>query len=225
MIDAAIILAGGKGSRLAPWWAPKCLLPVNGVPIIEHIFSIVNHHVARHIVCVGYRGKDVRAALRDRHWSFKGGSGYTLFSDAGEDAPMCGRLLKARAEHNVKGRALVCYGDELVDVDVASLERHHEQHAAQLSFVAHSYKLPVGVINLDAEADRDVIDDEAHELINVGFVIADPKAWAHIQPEFGLSQWINAASKAFGSCRYRHIGRRATINSLPDLEYAESVWR
>src|SRR3990167_9169483 len=57
----AVILAGGSGTRIkSVWQGLKCLYPVNGVPLLDHI-------VARCIgcrICVNINAEDL-PALRD----------------------------------------------------------------------------------------------------------------------------------------------------------------
>lgn len=207
MIDAAIILAGGKGSRLAPWPAPKCLMPVNGVSILRRIIDHVRPHVKRIIVCTGYRGDDVKAAARDLG---------VEFSDAGVDATMGIRLMRAKVERSVEGRALILYGDELVDVDVPDLlAKHKDQIPNALTFVASPHKLPFGLVRGNQIEDCTV-------LVNVGFAIVEPLCWSVLRTDDGLADWINRIPDR--RCVI-HTGRRATVNSLLDLENAEEVWR
>ena len=202
----ALILAGGKGSRLAPWPAPKALLPINGVPTIQRLLDHVSPHVERTIVCIGYRGRDVRAALR--------GEPRISFSDAGGDAPMGARLLVARREWAIDGRAIVLYGDEIANVDIPALVGAHEQSGADLTFTAWQHVLPFGVVEGAQIVERSVY-------MNIGFVVADPAAWEFIRAEDGLSDWVNRVAKR--SC-FIHPGKRSTVNTLVDLRAAEKVW-
>jgi len=57
----AVILAGGKGTRLAPLTdsIPKPLVMVAGKPIMEHTLSILPDEITDVIVIIGYRGKQV----------------------------------------------------------------------------------------------------------------------------------------------------------------------
>lgn len=206
MIDAAIILAGGKGSRLAPWPAPKAILPVWGQPIIDRLIEHVAPHVNRVIVCVGYRAGDVAVALRHRS---------IFYSDAGEDATMVERLLKAKKEHNVTKRALILYGDHLADVDIAKLEAHHDEAGCDATFTAHDYKLPFGLVR------GGVILNNERVLVNIGFAVIDPLAWARAIPQDGLAEWLNN----IGSSSFVHEGRSTSINNHAEHAEAEKVWR
>ncbi|MDP3768601.1 MAG: NTP transferase domain-containing protein [Dehalococcoidia bacterium] len=212
----ALILAGGKGSRLSPWPAPKTLLPIAGVPMIERILRhLEDGGISRAIICTGYRAGDVEAAVNRRT-----GKIAVLPSNAGEDAPMGARLLRAREEHGIKGRVLVLYGDELSDMSIHTLVWFHEASLARMTFVGHRYRLPFGVV------ERTRIRDDEEVTVNIGLALAEPDCWAELRTEDGLSDWINRIGAREGAVAcWRHNGKRATVNSLADLAYAEEVWR
>lgn len=217
----ALILAGGKGSRLAPWPAPKCLLPINGVPILRRILDHIAPYVERAIVCTGYRAEDIKAAMKHNRLNYHGGVNWLEFSRGGEDDPMCSRLLRAREEKMIEGRVLVCYGDELADVDIHELAEVHEAHRSLLTFATHATTLPFGVVD-----DDHYIRGDESVIVNIGYAITEPEAWAHMRPQDGLADWanrINSDGRRVHS--YLHGGKRASVNNLADLKYAEEVWR
>ncbi|MES2179821.1 MAG: NTP transferase domain-containing protein [Gemmatimonadota bacterium] len=228
----AIILAGGKGSRLQPWHAPKCLLPINGVTILQrllsHLFS--GDEIDRVVVCAGYRASDIEASLNAHVWD--GASSNVLTSNAGEDAPMGERLRKAR-ELTDGGRVIICYGDELVDVNIeALLQAHNCASLASLTFVAAKSSTPGGTVVEDPYEEnagsRSVIVEDQARWVNVGFAIVEPECWQWLKPEDGLSDWINTISRerVGGGARVFYFeGKRATVNSLADLQHAEEVWK
>lgn len=222
MIDAALILAGGKGSRLAPFHAPKALLPVNGVSILRRILEHIAPHVQRTIVCTGYRASDIEAAVKYDRQNYSVGVGWLEFSHGTEDDPMCTRLLHAREEKKIEGRVLVLYGDELADVDIRALvAKHEDSRRAVLTFASHKTILPFGVVD---EHDR-IISDEWVP-VNIGYMVAEPEAWAHMHPEDGLADWANRIGDAGQKVTsYNHTGKRASINNLVDLKIAEEIWK
>jgi len=215
----AIILAGGKGSRLAPWIAPKCLMPVNGVPVLHRLLSHLFGFevVGRAIICTGYRANDVEAAISNS-WSISVTSGRIAFSNAGEDAPMGERLFQARKLFG-DDTVLVCYGDELADVDVKALA--DDQNT--MAFAATPHAIPGGAVI--REGDRWHVLENQPRLVNIGFVRAKPECWSTLTASDGVSDWINRTSVEQSVGLLKHHGKRATINSLADLKYAEEVWR
>ena len=227
MIDAVVILAGGRGSRLAPWPAPKVLMPVKGVPIIERLLAHVEAAgVPRAIVCTGYRAEDVHAAIARRPGVLR-----VAFSDAGSDAAMGMRLFRARDDFDLRGpettdrnkmcRVLVCYGDELADVDLAALARHHEAAGRMMTFTACRQRVPFGVVRANGTPR---INDNEVVLANIGFVLIEPGCWELLHADDGLSDWVNRLAALHHASCYLHEGKRAYVNDLADLRRAEEVW-
>ena len=69
MIDTAILLAAGEGSRLRDVAASKPLCPVGGVPLIDHaIAGLAAAGMTRVVVVLGYQGDAVAAHLAARQW-------------------------------------------------------------------------------------------------------------------------------------------------------------
>lgn len=68
-ISTALLLAAGIGSRLSPFtdMAPKCLVPVNEIPILERLIHSLQMHQFKHLVVViGHQGDCVRKFLGTR---------------------------------------------------------------------------------------------------------------------------------------------------------------
>ncbi len=221
----AIILAGGRGSRLEPWHAPKALLPINGLPVL---FRIIGHldsvgvmevrHVNRVVVCTGYRGRDISNAL---FW--KGNNTAVECSDADEDASMGARLIKARTITNSE-RVLILYGDELADVNIAALVKQHEAEGNKITFVA-TYQKIVGGMVFNKDKPVKIVEGQ-RVLVNIGFAVVEPECWELLKSEDGLSDWINRVSgHGLPVGVYHHEGKRATVNSLADLRFAEETWK
>jgi 1L-myo-inositol 1-phosphate cytidylyltransferase len=69
LIDTAILLAAGEGSRLRGVAASKPLCPVGGVPLIDHaIERMAAAGIRRVVVVLGYRAEDILAHLANRKW-------------------------------------------------------------------------------------------------------------------------------------------------------------
>lgn len=210
----AIILAGGKGSRMAPWPAPKCLMPVAGVPILHWIYrNLVSRGdlYERIIVCVGYRAGDVMA----------GASGLDVsFSNAGEDAFMSERILRAVEDYKVSGPILVLYGDEISDVHAVKLAIFHEEAVrnagSSMTITVFKEELPFGIMKGTKIAEGEEV------FINIGYAIIEPEALKYAETAYGLSDIFNACE---ASSVYIHKGKRVTINSISDVTKAEEIWR
>lgn len=69
MIETAILLAAGEGSRLRPAAPFKPLCPVDGRPLIQHALQgLTAAGLSRAIVVLGYGADEIEAHLRSSHW-------------------------------------------------------------------------------------------------------------------------------------------------------------
>lgn len=218
----ALILAGGRGTRLVPWHAPKCLLPIGGVPIL---YRLIQHlrggPIDRFVVCTGYRAADVDAALASFGWAD------VTTCRAAEDTPMGARLLLALGKLEIDGSVLVCYADELADVDILELLATHRHGTGNLmTFTVCPTKIPGGLLqeaNLHV-GERARLVEGKEALINIGFIVAERSAFGSLQGHMGVSEWVDALL-AQDKCRtFLHTGKRATVNALADIRNAEEVW-
>jgi NDP-sugar pyrophosphorylase family protein len=150
----AVILAGGKGSRLRPYTTtlPKPLMPIGeDCSILE----IVLRQLARHgfvsvTVAIGHLGQLIQALVGD-------GSQWGLEVDyATEDQPLgtIGPVLQVL--DRMPDEFLVMNGDILTDLDYAQLLESHRASKAPITVAtyAREVKIDFGVLET---ADRSVI--------------------------------------------------------------------
>lgn len=69
MIDTAILLAAGQGSRLRDTAPSKPLCPVAGVPLIDRaLASLAEAGIARAVVVTGYQAETIERHLARKNW-------------------------------------------------------------------------------------------------------------------------------------------------------------
>ena len=116
------ILAGGLGTRLGAAVAdtPKPILPVAGEPFLLHPLRLLAAHGAtRAVLCVGYLGERIEAALGPQRFGIELRYAY----DPPELAGTAGAI---RATLDLLGdRFLVLYGDTYLRVDYSAVDRAH----------------------------------------------------------------------------------------------------
>lgn len=116
------ILAGGLGTRLGSAVAdtPKPILPVAGEPFLLHPLRLLAEHGAtRAVVCVGYLGEKVEAALGRERFGIELLYAYDppgLAGTAGAIRPVLDLL---------GDRFLVLYGDTYLRIDYGAVDRAH----------------------------------------------------------------------------------------------------
>ncbi len=144
----AIIMAGGQGTRLAPYTRilPKPLIPVDGKPILEIVLRQLDRHGFRRItICVGPMGELIRAYFGD------GGKFGVDIEYTVEDRPL-GTVGPLRLLRQFAEAILVINGDILTDLDYGDLlDAHTRDDGALLTIAtcARSVDISLGVVDFD----------------------------------------------------------------------------
>ena len=131
----AVILAGGKGTRLAQALGidiPKPMAPVQGIPLLQRTVELLRDQGINDILLlVHHRADLVRAHLGD-------GSGFGVHIRYLEETMprgTAGALVDALP--HLEEEFLVLYGDTLVDLDFRRMLDFHRTKQADLTLFAH----------------------------------------------------------------------------------------
>jgi NDP-sugar pyrophosphorylase family protein len=146
----AVILAGGRGSRLAPFTSvvPKPLLPVGDTPILEIIIRQLAHAGFDHItLTLGYMSTYFHAFIA-QHRSL----GRLARIDFVEEENPTGTAGSLASVPGLHGTFLVMNGDILTTLDYRALLAHHHAQRGLLTIAMHpkDVKIDLGVIHTDA---------------------------------------------------------------------------
>ena len=179
-VDRAIILAGGRGTRLAPYTTvlPKPLMPVGDIAIIEVMLRQLHHHGLRHAtIAVGYLAELLMAYVGD-------GSKLGLSVDySREDKPL-GTAGPLKLIPDLHSTFMVMNGDILTSLDyTALLESHHRQHATvTIAVFSRPVQIDLGVVQLNAEQYLiDYIEKPTlHYQVSMGICVCEPRVLDYI---------------------------------------------
>ena len=169
----AVILAGGKGTRLASRLngLPKPLVMVGGVPLLERqLDQLAQQGVTEAVVLVNHEAEQIRAFLASRSFPCR-----TVVVDDGVPSGTAGAVI--RCLDILEERFLVVYGDTLFDIDIGALLSAHQQAAAEATLLLHPNDHP-------ADSDLVEVDDDGRIL---GF-----HSYPH-SPDEALPNLVNAA--------------------------------
>lgn len=217
----AIVLAGGRGERLgdAARGLPKALVPIGDRPLAAYqVELLAAAGVGRVIVsCAAGQGELFERALAD--------VGPELVA-AEEPEPLGrgGGLRFAAARRTEPGPVLALNGDELLDVDVASLLQAHGSSGAAATVTVSPLRSAFGVVELDGEL---VIGfREAPRLpywVNCGLYVLGEEAIERL-PERGDHERTTfpelAAERRLRA--FFHEGIWLTVNTPKELRQAEA---
>lgn len=133
-VTQAVILAGGKGTRLekVSGGLPKPLVPVAGVPVIVHQIKLLSRYgVKRVFITTGFKADELSAALGDgSRWG-------VILEYVHEEEPLGTAGGVAALAGHLQGDFFVLYGDVLVNMDLVRLAVAHLDKHADATIVVH----------------------------------------------------------------------------------------
>ncbi len=171
----AVILAGGKGTRLRPYTTvlPKPLVPVAERPILELIIrQLANCGFDRIELSVGHLGGLIETYLR----SIELPGGITI-RYWWEDEPL-GTAGALRRIEGLDEPFLAMNGDILTTMDYGELMRFHRGHDAELTIATHSKDVPIELGVIRSQDGRVVAYEEKptlHYDVSMGVYVYEPE--------------------------------------------------
>ena len=186
MINTAIILAGGLGTRLRPLTdeTPKPLLPIKGLPMMEHMIKNMQQYGINNIILsIGYKAEQIKDYFGDgSKWSIN-----ISYSIENEPLGTGGAIKKAASE--LKKPFFLAWGDNLMNIDYDAMYKDYLRDAPQVT-MALTPREDVenfGVATLQESriigfVEKPKREDAPSDLINAGAFIVDPEC-LQILPE------------------------------------------
>ncbi len=176
----AVILAGGKGTRLAPYTKvlPKPLMPIGEMPILEVLLRQMKSAGVDHfIITVGHLAALLRTFFQDgSQWGVRIDYSY-------EDKPL-GTAGPIALIDGLDESFLVANGDVLTTLPISSLVNFHRSQQAAATIAVHQrqVKIDLGVIQWDG-ADRitGYIEKPTYDYsVSMGIYVFEPRVIRYI---------------------------------------------
>ena len=145
----AVILAGGKGTRLAPYTTvlPKPLMPVGEMPILEIVMrQLVHHGFDDQTLAVGYLAELLMAYCGD-------GSKFGATLEYSREGQPLGTAGPIALVPNLNETFLVMNGDLLTTIDYSAMLKNHRERGmlATIACYQRDVKIDLGVIDVDSD--------------------------------------------------------------------------
>jgi len=243
----AVILAGGRGTRLAEETVirPKPMVEIGGRPILWHIFKIYSHHgIHDFVVCLGYKGymikeyfanyflhnADVTFDLAENamevHQNTAEPWRVTLV-ETGDKTATGGRLRRVR-DHLGDEDFCFTYGDGVSTVNVSELLDFHRGHGKLATVTAIKPPSKYGVLRLEEQR---VVDFQEKPVghggwINGGYFVLSPKVIDLIDDDdtpFEHEPMRRLVTEGELSA-YFHRGFWQSMDTLRDKNLLEDLW-
>jgi len=205
-VKKAIILAGGKGTRMRPltYEMPKPMIPLKGKPLIQHIMELCRKYEIREIILsTGYLGDKIR-----EHFGDGSHLGIDLkYIQESDEMGTAGPLLLAK--NQLDGPFLMFNGDVLSNIDLADLISFHQEQKglATIALTQVEDTSSFGVARLKGHRIVGFVEKpkngQESKLINAGVYVLEPEVLKYIPPgkamlERDVFPKLSAEGKLFG---------------------------
>ncbi|MBN2566610.1 nucleotidyltransferase family protein [Candidatus Woesearchaeota archaeon] len=175
----ALVLAGGKGTRLKPITheIPKPLVPLHDKPIVEHVIDLFRKYGVKEVIfAIGYKGEKIRDYFGDgRRFGMR-------FTYVDEKEPLgtagCLRLAKKHLDRTF----IMCNADELKNIDLHDMFMFHKRNRGLATDALTTVEDPsmYGVARLKGNQILEFIEKPKRgtapsNLINAGLYILEPE--------------------------------------------------
>ena len=211
----ALILAGGKGTRLRPLtvYTPKPIVPICNRPfLLYQIDTLRRASITDITLSLSYQPNKIEQLLGD-------GSDYGVkLKYTVEPQPMGTAGAYKFAEEMIREPTVVFNGDILTDLDLKTVIREHNERKATATIVLHPVKNPSAYGLVETESDGRIhrflekpkADEITCNTINAGTYILEPKVLDFVPSgqnysfEYGLFPDLLLRKESF----YAHIPPR-----------------
>ena len=207
-----VILAGGQGKRLRPLTndIPKCLVPVNGQPMLDHHLNwLKQYDISKIVVACGYKWEKIKD-----HYGQK-----LVYSV--EDEPMgTGGAIKIALDHIEGDQFIVVNSDDLNNTNLNELWKYGAN-----SVVISHFRSQFGLVETEGHLIKEFKQKPMLPFFaNIGLYLLNKDLKFPEKGAFETDLLPQLAAK--GDLKaFHHNGYWITINTMKELEEAEEVIR
>ncbi len=239
----AVILAGGKGTRLQEETVtkPKPLVEAGQKPLIWHVMqNFARFGIEEFIILVGYKGQFIREYFAN-FWLHQSDITFDLSSpeisvhnvrgvpwkvsviDTGEETLTGGRLL--RVADLLKDDFLMTYGDGVSDVEIIKLIDQHQRSGAVATLTAVKPPPRFGAVEIEGKKVKYFSEKtfSTEVWVNGGFFVLSPSVFSYIKNDstsFEIDSLPQIAKDGLLNA-YKHEGFWQPVDTIKDLQKLE----
>lgn len=175
-----VIMAGGKGTRLAPLTniLPKPLTPIGDSTITQHIIDRFAQYGCNKI----YMSVNFKANLIKAYFSDAGPKYRIKFVEEKKPLGTAGSLYLLR--RRVKTTFFLSNCDVMVDADYSDIVNFHRERRNKITIVGSMkhFTIPYGVCDIKSGGDLVSVREKPDYdfLVNTGMYVMEPELFAHI---------------------------------------------
>lgn len=175
----ALVLAGGKGTRLRPLTEnlPKPMVPVANRPQLEHLLLLLRQHgINEVVITLGYCGQEIADYFRD-------GSDLGIRIAYVQEETLLGTGgAIVQAKHHFDDTFLVCNADIVTDLNISALIHFHLERNALVTIATTWVEdpTPYGLVETDEHGrirrflEKPSLEEVTTHYINAGMYVLEP---------------------------------------------------
>lgn len=214
----ALILCGGKGTRLRPVTddIPKPLVYLRDKPILEYLMEyLIKKGFNEFALLIGYKGHLIKEYFAKKKYNAN-----IEFIDSG-DVDIIQRVYDANDA--VKGRFILLYGDTIANVDTDELIDFHKSHGKLITLTTYPMRSPFGLIFsnkagcIETFKEKPILD----YWMNIGFIIMEKEAINLISKNDTLISFLKKNISKKEVYEFKHKGSHITVNDEKEKRDAE----
>ena len=220
-----VILAGGFGTRLSEYTdsIPKPMVPIAGIPIIEHIMNhYSNYGHNEFFIALGYKGEVIKNYFKNskkKNWNIH-------LIDTGSDTLTGGRLKRLESYLN-KESFLLTYGDGISDININDLIQFHKNHKKIVTISAVRPPARFGSLSLDGSNVLKFKEKTqlGESWINGGFFVINPNFFKFLEGDSSALEKkpLETVTKLGEIRAFRHEGFWQCMDHKLDKDYLEQL--
>lgn len=172
---SAIIMAGGKGTRLYPYTRilPKPLIPIGDVPILERIFNrLSSYGIVDIYLTVNYKKEMIKSYFSESDHPYR-------IHYVEEDQPMGTAGSISLIEEKFDKPVIITNCDILIEADYGNMMKYHLESGNDITIVSSlkNTVIPYGVLHSDEPGQITSMEEKPQitHLINTGMYIINPE--------------------------------------------------
>lgn len=250
-VKQVVILAGGKGTRLAEETIhrPKPMVEIGGKPILWHIMKIYDYYgIKEFIICLGHKGDMIKEylfnytllnsdiTLRTNSngssnivWHRNNSEDWTItLVNTGEDTMTGGRLKRIKPYLYPGIPFCMTYGDGVGDVNIKELIGFHFEQSKLATVTGVKPIARFGALHLEDHLVSYFEEKPKDEsgFINGGFFILNPEVVDYIDND--QISWEKEPLEKLATNRqltaFLHKGFWQPMDTIRDKQYLDSLW-
>jgi glucose-1-phosphate cytidylyltransferase len=240
-----VILAGGRGTRIAEVPGPKPMVDIGGKPILWHIMSIyAAHGYKEFLVACGYKGEMIKEYFHnifihsnDYVVDLKDGSLKVLNTsgtdwrigviDTGLETQTGGRVRRLRSWIGDE-TFMVTYGDGVGAIDIGALVAFHREHGKVATVTAVRPPARFGGLTLDGDTVREFSEkpQTGEGWINGGFFVFEPGIFDYLDGDESVLERepLERLAADRQLMAYRHEAFWQPMDTLREKQLLDQLW-